>query len=349
MIPAVSAVGGGSYQDYVVAAGNYQQPVGTYRARLGAYPFSASTGWGTRFADPSITGTSLSSPNNGRAGFGPQSEAAGANFSTQTPPTYAFSAAGWGTQYSTPATAPTQGTTTNEYVFYPSGSLVAIGGNTSPYMNVYAWSNATGFGARYGNPGTLPSSTVSGIAFNGSSFVCSFGTTSPYVRGYAWSAGFGSAFSAPATTVGGSANAIRFNETGDTLLVGSTASAYLHAYPWSNSTGWGTKYANMATLPTQSVTDVAWNTAGNVVLAAQNGATNGVIAYAWSAGFGTKYANPATLNTSGVNVDFNFDGTAVISSASSQLNAWAWSGGFGTKYADPATMTDASNAKFNHY
>lgn len=71
---------------------------------------------------------------------------------------------------------------------------------------------------------------------------------------------------------------------------------YVAAYPWSGS-GFGTKYANPATLPTDSGTAVAFSPAGNSIAVAHF-ATPFISTYPWSvSGFGTKYSDPATLPT----------------------------------------------------
>ena len=82
-----------------------------------------------------------------------------------------------------------------------------------------------------------------------------------------------------------------FTQTGDIFVAGDT-SPYIHAYEFG--AGFGTKYADPATLPTGQVNQVAINNANTNVAVAMN-TSPGVHVYPWSAGFGTKYANPATL------------------------------------------------------
>ena len=87
-----------------------------------------------------------------------------------------------------------------------------------------------------------------------------------------------------------------FNNTNSVIAVSSTGSPYIQAYPWSS--GFGTKYANPATLPAGQGNEVAWSANGTVIAVAHN-FTPYISAYSWSSGFGTKYANPATLPTGG--------------------------------------------------
>ena len=74
------------------------------------------------------------------------------------------------------------------------------------------------------------------------------------------------------------------------VAVAHNNSPRVSAYPFS--AGFGTKYANPATLPASNGNGVAF-TAGSIAVAHNN--TPFVSAYPFSAGFGTKYANPATL------------------------------------------------------
>jgi hypothetical protein len=76
------------------------------------------------------------------------------------------------------------------------------------------------------------------------------------------------------------------------IAVAHRNSPFITAYPWS--AGFGTKYANPATLPAGRGFGTAFSPSGNAIAVA-HGASPFITAYPWSAGFGTKYANPATL------------------------------------------------------
>ena len=125
------------------------------------------------------------------------------------------------------------------------------------------------------------------------------------------------------------------------IAVAHATTPFVSAYPWSGS-GFGTKYADPATLPTGTGTDVAFSPSGNAI-AVSHTTTPFVSAYPWSgSGFGTKFSNPATLPASnGTDVAFSFagDAIAVAHGTTPFVSAYPWSGsGFGTKYADPATL-----------
>lgn len=341
MIPAVTGVGGGSYQDYIVASDGYAVPGPDTRTRLGAWPFSDSTGFGTAFTEVTLgLGT-----NGGPVGFGPNSGSAGINLGGTTMYTYPFSGAGFGTVYAQPTTAPTQGTGGYEYRHFPTPGLMGIGGNTSPYMNIYAWTNASGYGTRYSNPATLPSSSVNSLSFGSSTMFACWGNTSPYVRAWAWSSGFGTAYANPATLPTGSSYDIAINRAGTVVMVSMSTSPYIHAYAWS--AGWGTKFANPATLPTGLVGNVSWRNTDDVI-ALQINASPYISAYPWSSGFGTKYADPSVLPAGNAEVSFNYDGTAVLAQEGNTApNAYRWASGWGTKYT-AAVGNVMSNATFNN-
>jgi hypothetical protein len=119
------------------------------------------------------------------------------------------------------------------------------------------------------------------------------------------------------------------------------------AYPWSNSTGFGTKYANPATLPNGNSTGgVVFNPSSNVIVATNDNSPY-VTAYPWSAstGFGTKYTDPSVGNRptgAPQDIAFNFDGTAIAVGHNTTpfVTAISWSNstGFGTKFTNPTTL-----------
>jgi len=124
------------------------------------------------------------------------------------------------------------------------------------------------------------------------------------------------------------------------IAFGASSSPFVLAYTWSGS-GFGTKYANPATLPTGSGSGIAFSPASDAIAMA-HGTSPFVSAYPWSgSGFGTKYANPATLpNGNGQGIAFSpaSDAIAVAHNNPPTVSAYPWSGsGFGTRYSDPAT------------
>lgn len=79
-----------------------------------------------------------------------------------------------------------------------------------------------------------------------------------------------------------------------TIAVSHEGSIYISTYLWYP--GFGTRYANPATLPTGGSASVAFSPSGADIAVAHD-ITPFISTYPWNAGFGTKYANPATLPT----------------------------------------------------
>lgn len=124
------------------------------------------------------------------------------------------------------------------------------------------------------------------------------------------------------------------------VLLGTAGSPYINAYVFSN--GWGSKYANPATLPTQTAAAVSFAPNKTALIIAEDGSSPYVSAYAWSSGFGSKYSNPATA-PAGRRLGADFRGGSVAvgfggDSPSPWVDAYPWSSGFGSKYSNPSTL-----------
>jgi hypothetical protein len=133
----------------------------------------------------------------------------------------------------------------------------------------------------------------------------------------------------------------------NTVAVAHSSSPFITAYPWRES-GFGTKYANPATLPSSGGRDVAFNPTGSAIAVGLSSAPR-ITAYVWSgAGFGSIFTSPATAPTgAGNGVAFSpvGDAIAVAHDSSPFITAYPWSiAGFATKYANPATLP-AGNGK----
>jgi WD40 repeat protein len=179
-------------------------------------------------------------------------------------------------------------------------------------------------------------------------------SNSPFINAYAWTSGsgFGTKFANPATLPAGgpqsgTPKSIAFSPAGDAVAIAHTTTPFVTVYPWSGS-GFGTKFANPATLPVSNGFGVAFSPAGDAI-AVINGGSPAITVYPWSgAGFGTKYANPGTLPTAAVSLVFspNGDTLAIADAGSPFIRAYPWNSatGFGTIYPNPATLpTAASN------
>jgi hypothetical protein len=108
--------------------------------------------------------------------------------------------------------------------------------------------------------------------------------------------------------------------------------------------GFGAKYSNPATLPTNDANGVAFSPSGEAIAVAFRSSPF-IAAYPWDAatGFGTKYSNPATAvpGFSGQAVAFSPAGDAIAIAIDDEtcvaVYAWDDATGFGAKYSDPST------------
>jgi hypothetical protein len=171
-----------------------------YSPSIVIYPWSLSTGFGTKYANPATA----AGGSNGK--YGTLSFNSATNdiaFAIDGFPfvnSYAVSPSGFGSKYSNPATG--IGGVVNSVRFSPDGQSIAIGNLNSPNsLRVYAW--GAGFGAAYASPSI--SSEVSSADWSSTTTAIAAGIpfTSPFTKVYSWtSSGFGAAYSAPSTAPG---------------------------------------------------------------------------------------------------------------------------------------------------
>ena len=152
---------------------------------------------------------------------------------------------GLGVSYSDPAVDLVD--QVNRISWSPDSSFISVTHRDSPFFSTYDWSN--GFGTKY-NP-TAPAGTTQqcygSIATN--SAVIHGYHSSPFIFAYPFTAGsgYGAAFSNPSVLPANDVRGLCFNQDYSVLFVGaqtSTTAETLTAYEWSDSTGFGTKYAN---------------------------------------------------------------------------------------------------------
>lgn len=221
------------------------------------------TGFGARFSNPATMPTDSLGDGIAWSPDGSVIASVSSNNSVYQPPSvavYAWSSAGFGTKYTNPATGVTP-SATSSVTFNPSGTVIAITGNVLDVpVSAWAWSNATGFGTRYANPSTAFTTTYS-LAFSpNSDAVFATHTNSPWVSAYAWSdsTGFGSKYQNPSGQQSATAN-IHYGcgFSPDGKAVGSTgyASPYMDVWAWSTAGGFGSRFANPATILTASQWD----------------------------------------------------------------------------------------------
>lgn len=209
---------------------------------ISAYPFDYTNGFGTKYSNPASlpTGTGYTVKlTNSYAFVG--------HGSTPFISTYPFNVStGLGTKYSDPSTIASYNPRFVEYNYI--NNVVIYGGIA--YAHAYAWSSS-GFGTKYTNP--AQSLYPYGGEFNRKGdllFLADDNTGSPYVYVYPWSSGFGTKYANPATLpVAGPAlyNSGAMTAIGDAVAMLTATSPYVQGYPFSKTTGFGTKYSNPAT------------------------------------------------------------------------------------------------------
>ena len=137
---------------------------------------------------------------------------------------------------------------------------------------------------------------------------------------------------------------VRFNPAGTNVAFAHITSPFVTAYPWSS--GFGTKYANPASLPVAAGRALDFSTNGAAIVVGQDGSPR-VSAYPWSSGFGTKYTAPAS-SPAGVALGVRFHptenvvGLAVENEIGLQAYAFTSASGWGTKYTDPTIVAQTA-------
>jgi hypothetical protein len=140
--------------------------------------------------------------------------------------------------------------------------------------------------------------------------------------------------------------------SGSAVAIGHQITPFISVYPWVDTVGFGTKFANPATLPPAQVNGAVFSSDASTLFLA-HASTPFVSAYPWSSsGFGTKYANPATLPSgNGNSVAFRrlasavSDHIALGHDTSIFVGVWLFSktgGGWGAKFGNPATLPDSA-------
>ena len=248
---------------------------------------------------------------------------------------YEFSTGGFGTQW-TAGVGNRPGSSTSDSPFFnPSNSALAFMGDNS--IAVYPWPpTGANFPTKYTDPATMPSNfgSLRGAKFSPSGKTVVFSNSV-----YPWSsAGFGTKYTDPVAPDFLGQNAT-WNPQENVISSCTSSPDFQQTFAWSNATGFGTKYANPATLPLNTTISVDFSPSGNDIAFTTSFTGVKIIVYPWSSGFGTKYANPADLPGDSICVKFSPSGKdiAVAQTDVPRINVYPWSSGFGTKYANPAT------------
>lgn len=312
---------------------------------ISIYPWSGSS-FGTKVSDPA---TLPSSGGRGVAFTAAADAIAVAHSNSPRISVYPWSGTSFGTKFSDPGTAPDGNGTS--VTFTSNDDAIAIGHFTSPYIAAYPWSGS-GFGSKFSNPGTLPVGYVLSCRFVASDAIVMTGNAGTI--GFPWSgSGFGTKFTNPTGTgVGSNCNDLNVATGNNVVAVAERVTPWVEAFPFSTSTGWGTKFSNPGTNIGARGYGVAFSKADDVLAISTNGGVgygvSNITAYAWSgSGFGSRFADPGTQlgGTSGRFVTFNTDDSVLFagSTGSPYINAYPWSSsGFGSKFNNPSTLPPAT-------
>jgi hypothetical protein len=138
---------------------------------------------------------------------------------------------------------------------------------------------------------------------------------------------------------------VQFSPDGATIAIGGTAES-LYAYPWSDSSGFGTKYADPVSVP-GAIHGMDWSKSGDKMVLGES-LTPYIQVIPFSAGWGTVYSNPATIPTDTTFMakwTVNEEDIIGATNLTPFINGWAWSGsGWGSKYSNPATLPIATGS-----
>lgn len=254
---------------------------------------------------------------------------------------YTWTATGPGTAFSNPGDWTNSNYYGNSVSFSSNGDYILHAGwGNSPgryFIIAYDWSTS-GYGTKKSDPASMPTYSPGGLVYaNFSPNINAVAASIAYeIHAWKWTSGnFGTKYSNPGTqltNIGYQVELPFFNSNESILVCGP------NAYPWSNTTGFGTKLA---------VPNPARTAAGGTDLHPdENAIATGTSAYQWSntTGFGTKYSQPSSAPASVNGVKFCEDKNAVFMALPSSpwiaAYAWSYSGGFGTKYSNPSSTAN---------
>lgn len=226
-----------------------------------------------------------------------------------------------------------------------SNTAFIIGHLNSPFITAWAFNTTNGFGSKFSQPATLPSTFLTTSTFDENGAV--IWTTNNGVYAHAWSnTGFGTKYADPAIQPSGFQRGVHIHPSKNAVAVSSTTTG-VSAYPWSSSTGFGTRYA----LPSPAFGNMGCRffPNGNLIAVAHS-ASPYVGVYNWSSGFGSRYSNPSTLTTrtpsdAGNPIAVSPNNDAILFGLGygtpAEVVGYAWNNGFSTKYSNAPNAPSA--------
>ena len=253
---------------------------------------------------------------------------------------YEFNAyTGFGTKIAAPTSSPPGALFDMSWSY--DNTVVLAAANTatdSLRLNAWAWSNGS-WGSKFAAPAAVISENHTTPRFNlqKTDVISSVAPSSNTATDtYSWSNGWGTRYTSPTFTNG--QNAGEFVLNGTAVIYGIISNtAPLVAYPFTSGTGYGTKYADPATLPTAQASRIAWDENTSTVITAQGNTSPYINAYPFSSsGWGTRFTITNAFTTASQDIAFDKRGQRVFfSSGAPTRRAWSVSG-FGSNLTAPS-------------
>jgi hypothetical protein len=329
-----AAAGNKVQKQQFIAVGHATSPY------ISVYPWSSTTGFGTKFSNPSTLPSSMVTA---VEFIKDGSVIALGSESSPRLDVYKFSASGFGTRYSDPGNLPSN--QVNGVRFNNAGNLIGLAHASSPFVSVYPFNYSTGIGSKYANPSPeLGATSAAGdLHFNINDDIAIAYDNSPYVAVYQFSGGFGSRYSdmSPVNVPdGGGGSGVRFNSSNNKIFLSTEGGSYfLWSYQWSS--GFGSLSVAVTSI-NQGYKIGLHPTANYVAQSSSNSPYIVAIPYT-STTFGGQVSNPSTLPTgmSFGSVEWSKDGNSIAIShfSSPYVTAYSWTGSaFGSKFSNPSTL-----------
>lgn len=151
--------------------------------------------------------------------------------------------------------------------------------------------------------------------------------------------GWGSLISSPTTVLTSGTPYGGLSLGNNVVFVGLDAAPGINAYAWSDTSGFGTKFANPTS--TYDSNKIYYNGTNTVAAISYNKSGHKLVVYPWNNGFGTRYADPTTtINSANSAISLSPAGTSILyntDAAYGHIGGYAWStaNGYGTKFATP--------------
>jgi len=173
---------------------------GTANPTIALYAWSSSTGFGTKYGNPSTLPSGAPPVRLGMAFNKVTNDLATSEANNQIIDAYPVTSSGFGTRYADPVTG--IGGIIRGVKFSSDGALLAIATGAATPISVYNW--GAGFGTKYSGSPVASSATSIDWSSTNISIVIGNQVSSPYNSVYSWSGGYGSKFANPSTAPGAS-------------------------------------------------------------------------------------------------------------------------------------------------